>query len=68
MQKKSIFSPAILLDKNLLSPLLTTLLSGSPIVQNGRLVGAVTHILMRDQTQGYEYLSGICSRRQRKIK
>ncbi|MBQ7896988.1 MAG: SpoIVB peptidase [Clostridia bacterium] len=28
-------------------------MSGSPIVQNGKLVGAVTHVLMRDQTSGY---------------
>ena len=34
-------------------PLLTTLLSGSPILQNGRLVGAVTHVLIGDPTTGY---------------
>ncbi len=28
-------------------------MSGSPIVQNGKLVGAVTHVLMRDQQEGY---------------
>lgn len=28
-------------------------MSGSPIVQNGRLVGAVTHVLINDPTQGY---------------
>lgn len=28
-------------------------MSGSPIVQNGKLVGAVTHVLMRDQKSGY---------------
>lgn len=28
-------------------------MSGSPVVQNGKLVGAVTHVLMRDQTSGY---------------
>ena len=28
-------------------------MSGSPIIQNGKLVGAVTHVLMRDQTSGY---------------
>ncbi len=28
-------------------------MSGSPIVQNGKLVGAVTHVLMKDQTSGY---------------
>ena len=28
-------------------------MSGSPIVQNGRLVGAVTHVLVNDPTHGY---------------
>lgn len=28
-------------------------MSGSPIVQNGRLVGAVTHVLVNDPTRGY---------------
>ena len=28
-------------------------MSGSPIVQNGRLVGAVTHVLVSDPTRGY---------------
>ena len=34
-------------------PLLTTLVSGSPIIQNGKLVGAVTHVLINDPTTGY---------------
>ena len=34
-------------------PLLATLLSGSPIIQNGKLVGAVTHVLINDPTKGY---------------
>lgn len=28
-------------------------MSGSPIIQNGRLVGAVTHVLVNDPTKGY---------------
>ncbi len=28
-------------------------MSGSPILQNGRLVGAVTHVLVNDPTKGY---------------
>lgn len=28
-------------------------LSGSPIVQNGRLIGAVTHVMINDSTRGY---------------
>jgi len=31
-------------------------MSGSPILQNGKLVGAVTHVLVADPTKGY----GIC--------
>ena len=34
-------------------PYLTTLVSGSPIIQNGKLVGAVTHVLINDPTTGY---------------
>lgn len=32
-------------------------MSGSPIIQNGKLVGAVTHVFLNDGTRGY----GICS-------
>ena len=32
---------------------MTTLVSGSPIIQNGKLVGAVTHVLVNDPTAGY---------------
>ena len=34
-------------------PYLTTLVSGSPIVQDGKLVGAITHVLINDPTTGY---------------
>jgi stage IV sporulation protein B len=32
---------------------LTTLVSGSPIIQDGKLVGAVTHVMINDPTTGY---------------
>ncbi|MCI9158371.1 MAG: SpoIVB peptidase [Lawsonibacter sp.] len=32
-------------------------MSGSPILQNGRLVGAVTHVLVNDPTRGYAILA-----------
>ena len=32
---------------------MTTLLSGSPIIQNGKLVGAVTHVMVANPTEGY---------------
>ena len=38
---------------NYCCPLLTTLLSGSPIIQNGKIIGAVTHVLVNDPTSGY---------------
>ncbi len=34
-------------------PYLTTLVSGSPIIQDGKLVGAVTHVMVADPTEGY---------------
>ena len=34
-------------------PYLNTLVSGSPIIQNGKLVGAVTHVTVNDPTKGY---------------
>ena len=34
-------------------PILITHLSGSPIIQNGRLVGAVTHVMVAAPTEGY---------------
>ena len=34
-------------------PLLTTVVSGSPILQDGKLVGAVTHVLVNDPKKGY---------------
>lgn len=35
---------------------LTREMSGSPIIQDGRLVGAVTHVLVNDPTRGYGIL------------
>ena len=34
-------------------PLLDISVSGSPIIQNGKLIGAVTHVLVNDPTMGY---------------
>ena len=28
-------------------------MSGSPLIQNGKLIGAVTHVLVDDPTRGY---------------
>ena len=34
-------------------PILDTHVSGSPIIQNGKLVGAVTHVLVNQPDTGY---------------
>ncbi|MBQ9859596.1 MAG: hypothetical protein IJO76_02835 [Clostridia bacterium] len=34
-------------------PYIDTHVSGSPIIQNGKLIGAVTHVLVDDSTRGY---------------
>lgn len=34
-------------------PILDTLVSGSPIIQDGKLIGAVTHVLVNDPATGY---------------
>ena len=34
-------------------PILDISVSGSPIIQDGKLVGAVTHVLVNDPTMGY---------------
>ena len=28
-------------------------LSGSPVLQNGKMVGAITHVFVQDSTSGY---------------
>ena len=33
-------------------------MSGSPILQDGKLIGAITHVLVRDPTEGYGILIG----------
>ena len=33
-------------------------MSGSPILQNGKLVGAVTHVTVNDPTSGYGIFIG----------
>ena len=40
-------------NKEKCCPLLTSLVSGSPIIQNGKLIGAVTHVFVNDPTRGY---------------
>ena len=37
-----------------LCPLLDISMSGSPIIQDGKLIGAVTHVLINAPTTGYD--------------
>ena len=34
-----------------------TLVSGSPIIQNGKLIGAVTHVLIDEPNKGYGFFA-----------
>ena len=38
-------------------------MSGSPILQNGKLIGAVTHVFVNDPMKGYAILWKQCSMR-----
>ena len=49
----SVAEAIVLMTKNNCCPYLTTLLSGSPVLPNGRLIGAITHVLVDDPTTGY---------------
>jgi stage IV sporulation protein B len=44
-----------IVDKNLLKKTggIIQGMSGSPIIQDGKLVGAVTHVFVNDPTKGY---------------
>ena len=39
--------------KGLSHRIIDRIVSGSPILQNGKIVGAVTHVLVNDPTRGY---------------
>ena len=40
-------------NPNFFCPLLDSSVSGSPIIQDGKLVGAVTHVLVNQPDTGY---------------
>lgn len=42
-------------------------MSGSPIIQNGRLVGAVTHVFLNDPTRGYGIFAETMLQKERDI-
>ena len=55
MQKKEHTNIKKVTDKELLEKTggIIQGMSGSPIIQNGKFVGAVTHVLVNDPTTGY---------------
>ena len=42
-------------------------MSGSPIVQNGKFIGAVTHVLVNDPTMGYGVFADILLKTSREV-
>jgi len=42
--------------------------SGSPILQNGKLIGAVTHVFVNDPTRGYGIFAELMMDKTEKIK
>ena len=42
-------------------------MSGAPILQNGKFVGAVTNVLVKDPTQGYGVFGDLLIKQMRKV-
>ena len=42
-------------------------MSGSPIIQNERFIGAVTHVLIQDPTQGYGVFADMMIKQMREM-
>ena len=43
-------------------------MSGAPIIQNGKFIGAVTNVLIKDPTQGYAIFGDLLIKQMREIK
>ena len=43
-------------------------MSGAPIVQNGKFIGAVTHVLVSDPTTGYAIFGDLMIKEMREVK
>lgn len=41
-------------------------MSGSPIIQNGKLIGAVTHVLVKNPEEGYAVFGDIMIKQMKK--
>ena len=42
-------------------------MSGAPIIQNGKFVGAVTHVLVNDPTMGYGVFADIMLKQMKEV-
>lgn len=42
-------------------------MSGAPIIQNGKFIGAVTHVLVNDPTTGYAVFGDLMIKQAREI-
>ena len=42
-------------------------MSGSPIIQNGKFVGAVTHVLVNNPTEGYGVFGEIMLKQMKQV-
>ena len=52
-KKESVTPDKIGLFAKFVCPYYISTMSGSPIVQNGKIVGAVTHVMIGDPSRGY---------------
>ena len=43
-------------------------MSGAPIIQNGKFVGAITHVLVNNPTEGYGVFGDIMIKQMRIVK
>ena len=43
-------------------------MSGSPIIQNGKFIGAVTHVLVNNPTEGYGVFGDIMIKQMKSVK
>ncbi len=42
-------------------------MSGAPIIQNGKFIGAITHVLVSDPTEGYAVFGDLMIKESRQI-
>ena len=42
-------------------------MSGAPIIQNGKFIGAVTHVLVNDSTTGYAVFADLMIKQMREV-